>query len=107
MPSPVHLLTDTVTIATPNGRSNAGDPSFAAQTTVAARVELDTRIVEGADGSTTESTHVVLTLAEVKKGSRIWLPGDNTADNKVAKRAISIKEASIPSYGYTIWEIRV
>lgn len=107
MSSPSHLLNDTVTYATEASVSNYGDPTFAAQATVAARVEFDSRIVTGSDGTTIEATHVILTLTELPKGTRVWLPGDSTVDTNAAKRVVFVKQASTPGGDYTIYEARV
>jgi hypothetical protein len=91
-----HLLTDTVTIASETGRSNTGDPTFGAQSTIAARVEEIDQIVLLFDGNEARATHSVASEDEIKRTDRLWLPGDNTSDNTKARRALTVKHSRFP-----------
>jgi hypothetical protein len=97
-----HLLTDTVTVAAPNGVSSSGDPAFAAATTVKARVERGSKTVYGPSGTQLQSEAVIYTETEIALGSRVWLPGDNIGSAAAAKRPLIIGKVSAPGGGLTL-----
>lgn len=107
MSSFAHLLTDTVTVAAEAGISGYGDPTYGSQTTVAARVEYDSKLLTAPDGSVLEVTHRIASIVEIPLRARVWLPGDNTGDNNAAKRVVSVGKGSTPDGRETIYEARV
>jgi hypothetical protein len=98
------LLTQTVTFAPPSGVGAAGDTAYGPQQTTRARVEFGTKLLYGADGTQTTCEAVIASAAEIPMGSRVWLPGDNTADTNAAKRAIRVARASDPAGRVTVYE---
>lgn len=96
-------LVDTITIAAPSGVSNYGDPTFGAQSTLSARVEKKESIVLDINGNERRVAWQVASLTAIALNSRVWLPGDDTADNTEARRPVSIESATTkPStYGST------
>lgn len=102
-----HLLTDTVTYAPRSSVSTQGDPTFGSQVAIAARVEYDYKIVPTGNGKQRELTHWIGSEVEIPVGSRVWLPGDDTGDNGVAKIAVSQDSASTPDAADTLYETRV
>jgi hypothetical protein len=98
-----HLLTDTITVAPRSGRSATGDRTFGAQATYSARVETTSRLVVGSDGNERQADHAIVTNQDIGRDSRVWLPGDNTANDDEGRRIITYKTASTPG-GFTFWE---
>lgn len=99
-----HLLTDTVTIAEVASRSNSGDPTFAAQTTRAARVELSDKTFRDNKGEEQQASHVVVTEAAISRNARVWLPGADTANANAGRQVIASKSASRPDRSLTLVE---
>jgi len=85
-------MTDTITLADRTG-ATGGTPSFGAQYAAAARVEASDKKILGTDGNELQAEHAIVTETEIKTTTRIWLPGDDTADNTAARRALRIKHA--------------
>jgi hypothetical protein len=81
---------ETITVAAFDAVSG-GDDTFAASSTLSARVEQRTGIVVTADGTEAAYTHRIATTTEIVPGSRVWLPGANTGDTNEAMRAIASK----------------
>lgn len=92
-----HWLVDTVTVASISSRNSSGDPVFAAQRTVPARVQehIETFRVGGQVGSVQRqlrSKAVIYCTEEIKQGDRCWLPGASTANVDEAFDVIAVAE---------------
>lgn len=99
-----HWFVDTVTIARSTGVGSAGDPSFAAQTTIKARVEYGGTIVASQSGEEIRSDVSIASHEEIKNTDRIWLPGANTADTGESRRPIQVKRAKLPGDALELFE---
>jgi hypothetical protein len=102
-----HILTDTVTVAAVTGiaaGAPAGDLSFGAQTTMPGRVEHKVKTLVGPDGNEVQADHVIVTESEITRGSKVWVPGDDTADANAGRRVIATQKASTPGGGDTLFE---
>lgn len=99
----LHLLTDTVTIASLTGRSDYGDPAYGALLAIKARVENETKMVIDQDGNERQANHKIVTESEVKISDRVWLPGDNIALVNDARRPVTTRDAATPG-GYRLYE---
>lgn len=97
----------TVTFATKATVDGYGDPTFSAQTAISARVESKRDILRGTDGTEIESNHVVFSATQIPLDARVWLPGDNTADDSAARRVVDSR--AIPSLRNTqvLYEARL
>jgi len=98
------MLTDTVTIAHCTGVNESGDPAFGAQTTIKARVEHGTKVLLGPSGEAIDYEQIVATCDPIAQTDRVWLPGDNTADNNAARRPITVKRATTFDGVTTLYE---
>lgn len=85
-------LRQIISVATQTSVSAAGDPSFAAPTAVAARVEDDVSTTSSKDGGERVSRKRIVTEAAIRISDRIWLPGDSTADASLARSPMSVQE---------------
>lgn len=99
-----HLLTKTVTVAKQTAVSTSGDPTFGTQTTLKARHEKTTKVVLSTDGAERRADDVIITESVIDETDRVWLPGDDTGDNNAARRPLMVRNADIPSDGYTLFE---
>lgn len=91
-----HLLDTTITLASEASRNNYGDPTFGAQSTVAARVELTDQLVIGTDGNEVRANHVVYTETAITYTDQIWLSTADETDDNEALRPLLIKNANFP-----------
>jgi hypothetical protein len=91
-------LAQTIYVAAPSTVDNYGQATYATPVAVKARVELQRSTESGgrggslstSDGDESASSTLVITEAEIKPESRIWLPGDNQADPTLARRPLSV-----------------
>lgn len=97
------LLTQTVTYKAPTSTvNNYGDPTLGSAATASARVERK-RSVNLGESNTREVRDVVVTVVEIPKGSRVWLPGADTGDDNASKLVVESVQAQTPN-GYVIYE---
>lgn len=100
-----HLLTQTITVAPVTGVGNSGDPTYGAQVTKKARVQSGLKIVASGTESERQATHTIYLEESVGLNDRIWLPGDNTADNTEARRPIDVAHSPLPDASLTLWKV--
>lgn len=81
-----------ISLASPTGVGNDGELSYAAPTSVAARVEPLDKTRELERGTQSGSTHRIYTETQIKMDFRVWLPGDSSADATLARRPKYILE---------------
>ena len=102
-----HLMDKTITVAGISAVDNHGDPTFSAQTTLVARIELTDELIVGPDGNEARANHTIATETAIKYTDRIWLPGDSTGDATAAKRPLRITYANIPNSSDGFYEVFV
>lgn len=97
-----------VTLATPSATSAYGDPTFGAQRTIRAQVANTVkRRALATSGGIIEDVSVcrVLTYDPVYVGDRMWLPGQNTADNDAAQTVRQVTPRLSTVDGRTLYEV--
>jgi hypothetical protein len=93
---------------TPTGK---GDPTYAAQDTIAARVERQKRKVSRGDGEVVDTTHVMATDAEVRMTDVFWFPSiaGEAADDVTAmsrgRRPVSVVCATNKLGTQALWQV--
>lgn len=92
MARPSERFKQTVTYKSVTGRDQYRAPTYGAANTAQARVEPKRKLIRDAQGNEVVSTHVVYTAAAVVITDIIWIPGEDTADTKKARRPIAIDE---------------
>lgn len=100
-----HWLIEQVIVEPVIGRGASGDPSYGTPQTLDARVETAVRLV--LDASTGNQIHAqfrVATKVLIPLGSRVWLPGDDTASTDSARRPLSIRNAYTQDGSFTLYE---
>ncbi len=93
-----------ISVAKPTGVSTFGDPIYGAPTQIRARVEEVRAVVEGADGNSRDTDHLIATDGDfiaspgtklvIAPKDRIWLPDDDDSDDTLARLSAEIKEAT-------------
>ena len=91
-------LKETINVAAATGADAAGDPSYAAAASRAARVVNVRDTIERADGTILKTTIAIITEAAINMTDRVWLPGDSAADATLARRPRYIEKA-VDEYG--------
>lgn len=108
MPVPfLHLLNSTITYAPLSGRTNDGVPTFGAQVELVAYVDAEQKLVRNFDGEEVVSTHAITTQAEIPAEARVWLPGQATNDDTLARVPIVVIESPHPQGTYSLFETRL
>lgn len=87
------LLPQTITRKQQSGVGSHGDPTYGSGSTMAARVQM------GRDRQFEAIEHegVLYTETELLVTDRVWLPGDSTSDDKLARRPL--RTVASPSLG--------
>lgn len=85
-------LNHTVTMETRTGLNEHGDPTWSAQSTVAARV-THRQSVRLSGRNERISNYEIASLVEIPLGARVWLPGDDTTDDNDARRVVDSENA--------------
>lgn len=75
---------ETITVASVTGHSSAGDPTYAAQRTMAARIERNAIRGADAEGERDSPIHRLFTTEQLVVGDLVWLPEADTADQNQA-----------------------
>jgi hypothetical protein len=83
-------LNQTITVQSPSGSSDYGDPTWGAKRDVRARVELTRKKVRSAAGELVDMTHMVFTTEAITINDRIWVPGTTSTVVKQARRPVSV-----------------
>lgn len=83
-------LTDSITVQSQTGSSNTGDPTFAAQRTVSARVVRKERRIVTTQGTQVQATHQVVCDQQLAITDRIWLPGADITKPAQARRVLDV-----------------
>jgi hypothetical protein len=88
------FLKDTITIASVASRDAFGKPLYGAQRTALGRVEAQRRIVRGAHGEETVSSHKIYLASSVLLTDRLWLPGADINVTEAARTPIDVSSSS-------------
>ena len=86
-------LAETIHVATASGVDEAGDPSYNAPASRAARVVNVRDTVERTDGTKLETTVAIITETAINLTDRIWLPGVDQSDATQARRPHYVEKA--------------
>ena len=78
-------LAEVIYVATASSVDAAGDASFAAPASRAARVVNVSDTVEADDGTKLSTDVAIITEAEIPMNSRVWLPGVDQNDSSLAR----------------------
>jgi len=100
------MMTQTVTYQTQAGHDSAGDPSWSAQSTAAARVERRHEKILATDDEEILVTHRVATYTAIPEGARVWLPGADTSSIEASVIARRVDVAPDLETGAELREVR-
>lgn len=102
-----HLMTQTITVKAPSAVSDYGELSYGSASTQTAYVENKVETVFDANGKTIKTSHKVITETAIDRGSQVWVPGADTADDGEAKRIVAEGKIQSPLDDYALYEYRV
>jgi hypothetical protein len=86
---PSRRMTEVITVKRQNGHTSAGDPTWAAAFTCAARIERGAIDQADAEGRKAVKPIRFFTTTELKIGDQVWLPESSTADSNAAQRVLT------------------
>ena len=98
------ILDQTVSVAAPNAVNSDGELSYGAPASVACRLQRNARIMKTTDGQDIISDTQILTLTAIGEQDRIWLPGQSTSDQALARTPQLVKSIQMISGGSTVYE---
>lgn len=101
------MLNDTIYHAVLSGVDADGQLSYDAATAVAANVQSkDEEMSTGNEQSVTYKAEIV-TLTEIRRGDRLWLPGDSSSNTDLAHTPSHIQSATGLGSGETVYKVVV
>lgn len=103
-PSLAAQLVSTVYVASLSSVSSAGDPTWGTPAAVSARVEQKPKRVVSTTGEEVVSEAQLITETEVPIDARVWLPGLDQTDAKLARVPKAVHKAFDVAGGDSHWE---
>lgn len=100
-------LQQTIAVASASTRNEAGDLAYGAPANRLSRVELYSKRIVTADGEEKQTTHKILVELAIGENDRIWLPGDSSADAKLARLPLQIGVAVDENGALSHYEVTV
>lgn len=89
-PQLVSQLRQTVYVAQKTAVDNYGQSTWGTPAAVACKVQISQKVIAGPDGEKYSTTHKIFTAStELPLDARVWLPGTNQSDAKLARRIVS------------------
>ena len=98
-----HRLLETISYATPSGKSNDGDLTYSTISTTRARITRQDNIVGEAGGEGLGTNIVVETEIELPVDTRVWLPGVSTSSINDSERVQTREFATTLDGTYTLY----
>lgn len=96
-----------ITIASQNGSTNYGDPTFAAQRVIKGRIMSQLRKEQGPTGTTIRTVSVFVTDQPIAQGDLFWFPGADTSTRQTARRIGLVKSAPTLDGSFTLYEVDI
>ena len=94
------LMNQTIAVAALSSVDASGDVTYGTPADRSAYVEEVRKEMRGRDGSVLVTTHWIAVESAVAMTDRLWLPGDSSADAKLARKPVSV-EAFVDELGNT------
>lgn len=99
------MLIDTISHAAVSGVDSDGQLTYATATSVAAKVqERDEEVSAGTEQSVTYRAEII-TLTQIRRGDRVWLPGDSSSSTDLAHTPASVQSATGIGSGETVYKV--
>lgn len=98
-----HRMIEQVTYSSPGARSDAGDPTWDPQVTVAARVHRKQDYKLSNVGEEEATAIVVESETYIPIESRVWLPGSDTADVNDSEKVKAVEGGYTLDGSYTLY----
>ena len=100
-----HILTDTMYYAVATAFTSDGETTFGAASSFKARVQpRDEEVASGGEQSV-RYTAEIMTLTAIKRGDRLWLPGEDQTNDDLAHTPMSVQSAG--QRGTTLYFIKM
>lgn len=97
-----HRMIHTATHAAKSGVGSDGEPTWAASSSLACRIEP---ALANPDGTESKYTHrIIVQTSGIGIDDRIWLPGDSATD-ALARAVRDVREVPALDGATTVWEV--
>ena len=101
------MLSDTIYHAALSGVDDDGQLSYSTASAVAAKVqERDEEMSAGNEQFVSYKAEIV-TLTEIRRGDRVWLPGDSSSNVDLAHTPTSVQSATGLGSGETVYKVMI
>ncbi len=97
------FLVDSISVKEQTGVSAFGDPTYGSVQTIKSRVEETTKIIKATNGEEHQASHKIATEELIDINSLVWLPGESSGDDDLARRVLKIETAKTKSGGYQFY----
>lgn len=92
------MLVKTINIRVPS-YSAAGDQTLGTAVPMAAHVELVKTTAAMQAGKESVVRHVIVTMDEIRRDDRVWMPGDDSSDINLGKLPVTVQTFFDPETG--------
>ena len=101
------LLADTIDYSTISAVDSDGVFTYAAPVSVKAKVREMDELITGGDSQDARYRAEIITLAEIKRDDRVWLPGDSSADTDLAHTPVSVESVKSLNSDIPVYKVRL
>ena len=102
-----HLLTDTIYIASTTGVDSDGEFTYGAAAAADAKVQPKDEESASTSGQVVRYTAELITTTQIKRGDRIWLPGEDQTNNDLAHTPAVVQAATGIGSGATVYSTKL
>jgi len=98
-----HLLNETLTLRRFVSRDTYGDSIYGAAVALRCAVKNSFKLVRDADGSERVSTHEIVTDVRIGLEDRVWLPGDDAANESSSRNVMAVADDAARTDGMRLY----
>ena len=101
------MLTDTISYATYSAVDDDGVLTYGSATEVKAKVRDIDEVISSGESQDGRYRAEIITLTEITKQDRIWLPGESNSDTDLAHVPQSIESLKSLNSGGTVYKVKL
>lgn len=101
------LLTDTISYSTISAVDSDGVFTYGTPAEVKAKVKDLDELITGGESQDARYRAEILTLTEIKRDDRVWLPGDSNSDDDLAHTPVSVESMKSMNSDVAVYRVRL